>query len=392
MTNKTDVIIAGAGIAGLTLAAKLANAGLSVCVLDRIDVRQLAPRQVGRTVALLRPSVATLIAAGVNPTQLPDTAPLETLELIDIAPGGAPLSQTFQASEIGEPYFGLNIVNDDVHAALVRACIAHKNIAMMAPCIIESVSPQSTYVDITTNQGAMRATLLIGADGKDSIVRQLCAITVQEKDYDQTAITCLIEHSQPHAQTSTEFHRPGGPFTLVPLSGNRSSVVWLERTSRADEIMSLSADDFTAALQTETHEARGKIKVLTKPTAWPIKWQLAHHLVAPRIALVAEAAHALPPSGAQGLNLSLRDTSALGDLVCNAARLGLDVGSTTLLAQYASGRKTDMVPRARAVDGLNQLILTDHPLLRRVRRAGLFMTANIPPVRRALMRFGWAGG
>lgn len=385
------ITIVGGGPAGLTLACLLGQAGIETLVLDNQPLEIGKRRNDGRTAALLRPSVGVLQRAGVNPEDLPDTAPLKTLRLVDLPAGGRdPLRIDFQSSEIDEPYFGLNIRNDELHLALLHAVAKYPSVTLKSPVTIDTYTINGAGITLHTDAGKIQTSLVAAADGKSSRMRDLAGIETQLTDYHQSAITCMIEHEKPHNETSTEFHRPGGPFTLVPLSGNRSSIVWMEETDRANDIVNLTPEKFARACQIETNDELGKITVINKPQCWPIHLLQAKSLTAPRIALVAEAAHALPPSGAQGLNLSLRDVDALANLIIDAAQLGLDTGSPTLLNKYANARRGDINSRATAVDGLNRLILSDSRMVRFARRQGLLMAASLQPLRRAAMRFGWA--
>lgn len=387
--TKMEVIIVGAGPAGLSQALMLADAGIRVVVVDRAPVD--AVRADNRTAALLRPAVDILRSVGVDPEIFAATAPLEYLRLIDGADQGHEFQADFSASEINEPYFALNILNADLHAALVARVQGHDCITVMAPCVVLSIDVNDYGVTVRTDAGDVTAMVVIGADGRESVVRQLAGITTESVDYNQTAMTCTITHTRAHDNRSTEFHRPGGPLTLVPLSGNRSSIVWMERTRDAAEILALSMDDFKSRLQNETYGAVGDIVDVTAPQSWPLIWQRSGNLIMPRIALVAEAAHALPPSGAQGLNMSLQDVAALASVMTRAHRLGMDLGSAAILATYDRLRRSDMHVKTNAVDGLNRMIMTAHPALRRLRRAGLVAASSVPFVRRAVMRFGWMG-
>lgn len=388
-----EVIIVGAGPAGLSLGCQLGAAGIRVAVLDRQAQSTKKPRDDNRTAALLRPAVDILRDIGIDPEKLNGTAPLRHLRLIDI-PANArdQLARVdFAASEIHEPYFALNIKNAALHQALLAHAGKIPHLSIIAPIDITSLTTSDTDITLTTTKGKMTTSLLIGADGKNSHVRALAGIGVNTNDYEQMAITCAIEHEKAHHDTSIEFHRPGGPFTLVPLQGNRSSVVWMENTKTAQAILALRPSAFAKRLQQETHNELGQVTPLNAPQAWPITLVTAHHLTAPRVALIAEAAHALPPSGAQGLNLSLCDTAYLSSLIINAHQTGIDVGSAAILDRYAQDRTRDIQIRARAVDGLNRVILSDQPLVRRLRRLALMEVSRIKPVRHALMRFGWVG-
>lgn len=387
-THIADVIIVGAGVAGLTLACLTARVGVRTLVLDATNPQTL--RQGSRTVALLRPALSVLAQVGINAEALTDTARMERLRLIDAGP--PPYEATFVAREIGVENFGLNIRNDALHAALLAQAQTLPSLRLVAPAHVQSLAVTPAFIDVTTDCGLFRAPLLVGADGRNSVVRTLCGITARHIDYGQSAITCVVSHPRPHHQTSTEFHRPGGPFTLVPLSGNRSSVVWLETTARAQTLMDMAANDFAVALQAESHDVLGSLEVIEPPQSWPITLTHARELTRPRVALVAEAAHALPPSGAQGLNLSLRDVAALAPLIIEGRALGLDIGGEPLLRHYRTQRRGDILARVTAVDGLNRLILAEQPIVRWGRRQGLALAAGFAPMRHALMRFGWAAG
>ena len=386
---KTEVIIVGAGPAGLSQALILADAGIRVVMIDRAPVD--AVRGDNRTAALLRPAVDILQEVSVDPEIFPATAPLKYLRLIDGADQGSEFQADFSATEINEPYFALNILNTDLHTALAARVMAHDHITVIAPCRVTSMDVTDYMVTIETDRGEVSGMMVVGADGRQSVVRQLAGISIENVDYNQTAITCTITHTRAHDNRSTEFHRPGGPLTLVPLSGNRSSIVWMERTGDAAEILNLSPDDFKSRLQDGTHGAVGDIMDATTAQSWPLIWQRAGRIIGPRVALVAEAAHALPPSGAQGLNMSLQDVAALGSVIVRAHQWGMDLGSGATLASYARLRLRDMHIKTNAVDGLNRMIMTAHPALRRARRAGLIAASTVPFVRRAVMRFGWMG-
>ncbi len=389
----TDVIIVGAGPAGLSLSLALADAGISCLLIDRfLPWAQKGPRD-NRTAALLRPSVEILDGVGVRAETLDGTAPLSHLRLIDIPAGQSdlPTPITFSAHEINEPYFALNIRHTPLVDALAARVTTHPLITIMAPVQIISLNVNQAAATIITDHGKYQASLIIGADGKQSRVRDLAGIGATQTDYHQTALTTEVAIIKPHHDTSIEFHRPGGPFTLVPMTGARASVVWLEKHQQADDILALPANQQNKRLNAESHGVLGQLTMQHPLQAWPITWTRAAALIAPRIALVAEAAHALPPSGAQGLNLSLQDIVALTRTLARAKRCGLDLGSAAVLGDYARERTGAINWRSRAVDGLNRLIMTETVPLRHARRLGLKIAGN-GILRHQLMRLGWMGG
>ncbi|MGB0720577.1 MAG: FAD-dependent monooxygenase, partial [Bdellovibrionales bacterium] len=242
-----------------------------------------------------------------------------------------------------------------------------------------------------THQGVViNSPLLIGADGRHSRVRECAEIGVTRRDYDQSAITCLINHSDSHNDVSTEFHRPAGPLALVPLPGNQSTVVWVESRARAEEIMGLNEQGFVAALQAQTHDILGAITLEAGPQSYPLCAMKAKALTAPRIALVAEAAHAMSPITAQGLNLSLRDVAALAEEITDAARVGQDIGSKTVLGRYESRRRFDVGTRSLGVDAINRIVSHDIAPLKALRRGALKTLTRIAPLKSAAMRIGLA--
>ncbi len=389
---KTTIIIVGMGPAGLTLGCLLGQAGIPTLLLDHQYQSPQKPRDDNRTAALLRPAVDILHSVGINPEHLDNTAPLRHLRLIDqpTTHQKQPVSIDFSAAEINEPYFALNIKNSPLHQALLKRIAHLPNVKTMAPVTIHTMTTRKGAITLETDRGTIAGALVVAADGKNSRIRTLSGIGVRHHDYGQSAMTFTIAHTKNHGDTSIEFHRPGGPLTLVPLARKNTSVVWMDKAPLIQDILSLSPQKFLARLTHEIGDVLGDINITSPVQSWPITWSMADHLTGPRHVLVAEAAHALPPSGAQGLNLSLRDVKCLADLVIQAHQTGIDPGSTPLLKRYEQQRRYDMTTRAYAVDGLNRIIMTAHPALRHLRRAGLIQLSRIRPLRHALMRFGWA--
>lgn len=221
-------------------------------------------------------------------------------------------------------------------------------------------------------------------------MRELSGIKCRQKPYGQQAITCLIEHSRPHGNISTEFHRPSGPFTLVPLPGNISSVVWVDFDAEVDRFMAMDKASFTQALQDRTEGALGTVTLAAEPQAYPLISLQSENLAGKRVALAAEAAHVIHPLGAQGLNLSLRDVAALAETIIDAVRLGQDYGSKTILSHYEKRRRQDMLSRIIGTDGLNKLVSHDIGLLHQLRRMGLKTIGGLPPVKKLTMREGFS--
>lgn len=392
---KTEVLIIGGGIAGLALANLLGKAGLEIVLVEKraFPVTENTDH-FGRTAALMGSSVNILKALEVWDELEKRTAPLETMRIIDDGnPTIDPIQIDFPAKDAGLDYFGHNIPNNMLHAILSDKAMAMKNIKIISPAELQSFETDETGITATLNTGEkIAARIIVGADGRNSPVRTFANIGVQEKKYDQSAITCLIEHSKPHNNTSTEHHRAGGPFTTVPMPDDNgkhiSSVVWVEKTAEADGFIKLDKASFEKALQKRTRNALGAVTLASNPECWPLSGVIADKITAPRIALIAEAAHVMSPIGAQGLNLSLRDVATLAETLIDAARLGEDIGSELTLARYAKRRSIDMKSRFFGVDGYNRIVSNNIGFLRGVRRAGLKSLQAIPAFKQLAMHQG----
>lgn len=388
-----DVVIAGGGIAGLTLAVLLGRSGLRAAL---IDSRAPAPlkdaKPTGRTVALMRSSVNIVTAAGVWDLCEPHAGRMEIMRVIDdSAPDREPLEVDFPAEDIGMEAFGYNVPNAILHAALYEAAQGLEAVSLFVPDALADCAVHPGHAEAVLESGRrLRAPLIVGADGARSLTRTLAGIKAKTRDYGQIAMTCLINHSQSHGNISTEFHRPSGPFALVPLPGNRSSVVWVEHAEQAEKFLSLRKIDFERELQERTRGLLGGITLATPPESWPLRCLKARRLTAPRTALVAEAAHVLSPITAQGLNLSLRDVAALAETVIDAARTGLDTGSGVVLQQYERRRAADIGTRVFGVDALNRMVGNDRESLRAIRRTGLRILDAVAPLKIFAMKQGLA--
>ena len=392
---KTEILIIGGGIAGLTQALLLAQKGLSVTMLEPYPFpTQKKTANNGRTAALMGASIKILNALDLEDAFINHGSPLKTMRIIDDSnPNIDPVQIDFPAADIGLNEFGYNIPNQTLHALLAEKAQKDQNIEIIHGAKLSHFKQhQASITAILDNGHEITASLLIGADGKNSQTRQLANIGVKERDYDQSAITCLISHTRPHNHISTEHHRPGGPFTTVPMPDENgchiSSVVWVEKTGDSERYIKLDKQAFEKALQTRTRGELGEIKLASNPESWPLKAVIAQALTAPRIALIAEAAHAMSPIGAQGLNLSLRDVATLTEILIDAARLGEDLGSDLVLKRYAKRRHFDIQTRFNGVDGYNRIVSNNIGFLRGVRRAGLKTLKNIPAFKNIAMQHG----
>lgn len=385
-TVRNKAIVVGGGPAGLTAAIVLAAGGIETVLAGR----RPGPSD-NRTTALLAGSVTALETLGVWDLCAGQSAPLRTMRLVDDTGRiwRAP-EVKFAADEIGLPAFGHNIENRHLVAALEQRARALPALRLIEDEVTR-VAHGADGVTVTLRDGAtLDAALVVGADGRRSLCRQAAGIALDEHRYRQVALTLSFTHSRPHRDTSTEFHTPDGPFTLVPLPGNRSSLVWVLTPGDAEAINALDDVELAAEIERRSHSILGKITVAPGRGLFPLTRATASRFGAQRIALVGEAAHIIPPIGAQGLNLGLRDAATIGEIAIAAQRTGDDIGGDGVLANYDRLRQADVGSRTMAVDLLNRSLLTDFLPVQSARGLGLYMIDRIGPLRRAVMREGVA--
>ena len=378
----------GGGPAGLTAAIALARGGISTVLAGKRPARTD-----NRTTALLGGSVTALETLGVWPLCVPHAAPLRIMRIVDDTGRlwRAP-EVKFDCAEIDLDAFGHNIENRYLVDALEQHAHTLPNLRLIDDDVT-NVSPEADAVTVILKSGeSLSAPLVIGADGKNSLCRKAADMSFDTRDYKQVALTVCLKHSRPHRDSSIEFHTPSGPFTLVPLPGNRSSLVWVLDPQSADEIAEFDDATLSNAIERAAHSILGKIEVEPGRGLFPLSAATARKFGANRIALVGEAAHVIPPIGAQGLNLGLRDAATIGELATEAQRNGDDIGNAVLLAAYDKRRRADVGSRTLAIDLLNRTLLTDFLPVQGVRGIGLYMLDRIGPLRRATMRESIAPG
>ena len=333
-------------------------------------------------------SVRALDALGVWAALAGKAAPLRVMRLVDDTGRliRAPLFEG-RSSEIGLDAFGYNILNTDLNAAL-RLAAKKAGVTILAEAAT-AIEIGEADVGITLASGRrLRAALVAGADGRRSLVRQAAGIDIIEERYPQTAVTANFAHSRPHNDVSTEFHTPSGPFTLVPLPGDRSSLVCVVTPDEANRLLALEDAAFAREIERRSQGILGKVTVEPGRGRFDLAVITPTGFGVPRVALVGEAAHVVPPIGAQGLNLGLRDGAALADCLADAQRQGTDLGGADTMRAYDMARRADIVSHSAAIHALNRSLLSDFMPVNSARGMGLWLMDQIGPVRRAFMREG----
>jgi 2-octaprenyl-6-methoxyphenol hydroxylase len=381
-----DVVVIGGGPAGLTAAIALAQANAKAALIAR-----RAPYSDNRTTALLGGSIDLLQELDVWPRCSDKAASLQAMRLVDDTGRLIRAPEVrFSSGEIGLDQFGYNIENAALTAALEERAAELSDLTRFDD-EADAIDPQDTEVAIRAGGGkSLSARLVVGADGRLSLCREAAGIGVRRRELDQAAVTFNVSHSRPHRNTSTEFHTPQGPCVFVPLPGDRCSVVWVAAPKEAGRLMALSGDELGEAVERQSHSILGKIRIEPGRHLFPLGIEQPGHFALRRVALVGEAAHVVPPIGAQGLNMGLRDAADIADIVARAIASGEDPGAPPVLKRYDSARRADVTSRTFAIDIANRSLLSDFLPVQSLRAAGLHLIGSIGPLRRLAMREGLA--
>lgn len=389
---KTDILISGGGVAGLTAAAAFGAAGYSViCVDPTPPVTDEASDGADlRSTAFLQPSIAVLQAAGLWARLAPHAAALQIMRIVD-AGGATPkprIIKDFDAGEISDQPFGQNLPNWLLRREILARLAELPNVDFRPGMATTGLLTRTSEARVTLSDGTqISARLVVAADGRNSTMRSAAGIGVRSFRYGQKALTFAVTHPIPHRNISTEIHRSGGPFTLVPLPDRdgrpASAVVWMERGPEVLRLATLPQTEFEAAMDERSAGMMGPLTLAGRRMVWPMVAQLATVMSGERLALMAEAAHVVPPIGAQGLNMSLADLACLLDLAQRH-----DLGSAAMLNAYQRQRYPQVEARVLAVDALNRAAMLGAPALRDLRAAGLNALHALPPLRRVLMKAG----
>ncbi|MDF1794291.1 MAG: UbiH/UbiF/VisC/COQ6 family ubiquinone biosynthesis hydroxylase [Thalassobaculaceae bacterium] len=383
---EVDTVIVGAGLSGLTVALALAEAGLSSVIVDRVDPRAaVAGRSDIRTTAISLSSRRMLTVLGAWQAVSDDAEPILDIRVSD---AGARRSLHYDHAEVGDEPMGHIVGNGALKASLLDRLAGQGDLVHFAgPGSAAALEVTAGRATLTLEDGRLlSAPLVIAADGRMSRLRALAGIRHTTSDYHQSSIVDTIAHSESHRNMAHERFLPGGPLALLPLSGQRSALVWTERTAVAERIAKLDDAAFSAALEERFGESLGTLTPIGPRRTYPLSLIVAEAIIADRVALVGDAAHAIHPIAGQGFNLGLRDVAALAEVLADSARLGLDVGSLPVLRDYQRRRRFDTMSLVAATDGLTRLFSNDIAPIKAVRRIGLSMVEQVPVLRRAAIR------
>lgn len=390
----TDILISGGGVAGLTAAAAFGKAGFSVICVDPAPPVTDAGAEGAdlRTTAFLQPAQHLLQEAGLWDRLAPHAAPLQVMRIVDAGgPTATPrIVKDFDAAELSDAPFGWNLPNWLLRRELAARLAELDTVSFCPGTATATLMTRAAEALVTLSDGSrVAARLVVAADGRDSPVRAAAGIGVRTTRYGQKALAFAVTHPVAHYNVSTEVHRSGGPFTLVPLPDRQglpcSAVVWMERGPEAMRLAALPVAEFEAAMLERSAGLFGPLSLVTRRSVWPIISQIADRFAAERVALLAEAAHVVPPIGAQGLNMSLADLSCLLDL---ARASPADLGSPAMLQAYHRRRWLEVKARVTGIDLLNRASMVGAQPLRDLRAATLGALYALEPVRKVLMKAG----
>jgi len=386
-TIRTDVAIIGGGMVGMTLACTLADVGFRVVVVDRTDPAVAGGAGFdGRVSAIAAGSARMLDAIGVWPRLIPDAQPILDIRITD---ADSPLFLHYDHRAVGPGPLGYIVENRSIRAALVEKAERSPDIHLLAPVAVQAttVSERPRCARVVLSDGRIvEAAVAVAADGKASPTRRGAGIETIEWAYPQSGIVCTVDHELPHRGVAHERFLPAGPFATLPMTGNRSSLVWTEDRDLAPRLLALDREEFLAELAWRFGDHLGALDVEGPRWSYPLAVTLADTYVGDRLALVGDAAHTIHPIAGQGFNLGLKDVAALAESMTDAARLGRDIASPDVLARYERWRRFDSATMLAVTDGLNRLFSNDLAPLRLVRDVGLAAVDRLAPAKRFFMR------
>ena len=390
METDTDIVIAGGGLNGTSLALALASAGFGVTLVDPVPVETRAdPGFDGRSYALALGSQRLLAALGLWDTLAEHAQPILDIRITDgaVGAGPSPIVLAFDHREIEDGPMGYLVEDRHLRRALLDRIAGETRITLVTGPQVTDQAPGPAGIDVTLSDGTvLHPALLVGCDGKRSGTARRAGIKRQGWRYGQTSLVCALAHERPHEGCAHQYFLPSGPLAILPLTGNRSSIVWTESDARAAEIHGMDEEGYLAALRPRIGGFLGEIELAGARFTYPLELSLTERLVAPRVALLGDAGHALHPIAGQGLNAGLKDVAALAEVLTEAQRRGEDIGSEDVLGRYQRWRRFDIAALALATDGINRLFSNNNPLLRGLRDLGLGAVSHLPGLRRGFIR------
>tara|TARA_R110002094_G_scaffold36900_2_gene49695 strand:+ start:209 stop:1435 length:1227 start_codon:yes stop_codon:yes gene_type:complete len=390
MDFDADIAVVGGGLNGPALALALAQIGLRVTVIDSLPATTRAAENFdGRSYALALTSVRLLQSIGVWDAVQENAQPMLEIKVTDgrAGEGASPFFMHFDHAEIEEGPMGQMVEDRHLRQALSQAVKAKSNITLMDGETVTAQQTDSMGARLALASGkVLRVKLIVGADGRSSGTAQRAGIKRIGWDYGQTALVCAIAHDRPHQGIAHQFFMPPGPLAILPLTENRSSIVWSETTANAARVNALSEELYLDVLRPRFGDFLGEISLAGARYTYPLSLSLTHSMVADRVALLGDAAHGVHPIAGQGLNAGMRDVAALAEVVADAYRRGQDIGSATVLNQYQLWRRFDNTALALATDTFNRLFSNDNPALRLARDIGMAALNAIPSMRRGFIR------
>ena len=385
-----DVLIVGGGMAGCSLACALAGTGYNVVTLDRVkQSAQTVGEFDGRASAIAEASKKMLDQIGMWWHLGENFAPILDIRVAD---GESRLFLHYDHEDIGEDAFGYMVENRHFRQAVFARLKELDNATYIAPIELKSVAcePEGVWAELSDGR-CIKAGLLVGADGRQSLIRQDAGIKLTSWSYHQTGIVLTVDHEISHHNVAHEHFLPAGPFAILPLPGeagqnNRSSIVWTEKDELVESIMALPEKDFAKEFNQRFGDFLGKVKFIGPRWTYPLTLQYAETSIAERMVLVGDASHGMHPIAGQGLNMGLRDVAALAEMLTDARRLGLDIGTASVLDDYEQWRRFDNTLMLAMTDGLNRLFSNDIALLKLARNIGLAAVNKAGPLKKVFMR------
>jgi 2-octaprenyl-6-methoxyphenol hydroxylase len=389
MADDAELVIAGAGLTGMLLGIACAGAGLEVTVVDPQDPAAMLELGFdGRSSAIAYGSRLVFDGIALWPDIASEAEPIREIRVAD---DDSPLFLHYDSRDLdpgskGETPLGYIVENRVLRRALYERARALPNLQLLAPRRVAALETSATgAIAVLDGGNRLRARLVAAADGKESPLRRAAGIRAIEWRYRQTGIVTTVAHARPHRGIAVEHFLPAGPFAILPMTGNRSSIVWTEDADLAPRLLALPEAEFAAELRARFGGFLGEIEPIGPRWAYPLGLLQAERYVSQRLALVGEAAHVIHPIAGQGLNIAIRDVAALAELIVDQRRRGLDIGDDSVLEQYQRRRRADALLLAAVTDGLNRLFSNTIPPVRLARDLGLAIVNRLPPLKRLLM-------